>query len=236
MTYQVAIFSLLRDRLYYSQHCFKILHDKAGYEFDHYIVDNGSEDGTSDWLAENDYLWKAVRFNGKNYGLCAGDNQALQMIRDSGIKYDLIAKFDNDAEVISDNIVAEMVDLYKQSKKPMLLSPRVTGISRQPVRSYTQTAFSHPIGVTNHIGGLFAWCNADLYLQYTYPDNLPLASGDDSAFAYWVYQKKFIVGYVEDLVVNHFEGENGGQLARYGSYFERKWVEEKELPTGEKVA
>lgn len=221
-----AVFSLTRDRLLYSQHCFKTLREKAGYEFSHFVVDNGSTDGTFEWLHQNLDSFQAVTFNSQNLGLCAGNNQALQMIRDSGIQYDLIAKFDNDAEVISDNIVAEMVDLYKQSKKPMLLSPRVTGISRQPARSYTQTAFSHPIGVTNHIGGLFAWCNADLYLQYTYPDNLPLASGDDSAFAYWVYQKKYIVGYVEDLVVNHFEGTEG-QAVRYPQYFERKWREEE---------
>lgn len=225
---RVAIFTLCRDRLLYSQHCFNILREKAGYPFDHFIVDNGSEDGTVEWLLDNSYLYRDAVFNPYNLGLCAGNNQALKMIRESGMEYDLIAKFDNDAEVISDGIVREMVALYEQSKKPMLLSPRVTGINKQPKRSYTETAFSHPIGVTNHIGGLFAWCNADLYLEYTYPDNLPLARGDDSAFAFWVYQKHFIVGYVEDLVVNHYETADGQNL-RYPEYFIRKWKEE-ELP------
>lgn len=227
MSYKVAIFTLCRDRLYYSQHCFSLLREKAGYDFDHYIVDNGSQDDTVHWLDDNNHLFKQIFYSCTNMGLCAGNNCALSMIRHSGIKYDLICKFDNDAEVISDNIVAEMVALYKQLKKPALLSPRVTGISKQPKRSYTVNDYSHPIGVTNHIGGLFAWCNADLYLKYTYPDNLPLARGDDSAFAYWVYQKKFIVGYVEDLVVNHFEGTEG-QATRYPEYFERKWTEEGE--------
>lgn len=225
---RVAIFSLLRDRLFYSQHCFKTLREKAGYDYDHYIVNNGSEDGTAEWLWEEPGNWKAVYTNKKNVGLCAGNNQALSMIRNSGIKYDLIVKCDNDAEVISDDIVAQMVDLYSQTTRPMLLSPSVIGISKQPKRSYVEKAFTHPIGVTNHIGGLFTWCNADLYLQYTYPDNLPLASGDDSAFAYWVYQKTLIVGYVEDLVVNHFETTDG-QFRRFPQYFERKWKEEEEI-------
>lgn len=233
---KVAIFTLTRDRIFYSQHCFKTLREKAGYDFDHYIVDNGSQDGTVEWLWENDALWHSITCVPSNMGLCAGNNLALAMIKASGVKYDLIAKFDNDAEVISDNIVAEMVALYKQLKKPALLSPRVTGISRQPKRSYTENAYSRPIGVTNHIGGLFAWCNADLYLKYTYPDNLPLARGDDSAFAYWVYQKKYIVGYVEDLVVNHLEGEGGQQAVRYPQYYERKWKEEEEIPVKEKIA
>lgn len=224
---RVALFTLTRDRIFYSQHCFSLLREKAGYDYDHFLIDNGSTDGTVDWLRDNIRLWKDIVFNPRNLGLCTGNNQALQIIRDSGIRYDLICKFDNDAEVVSDNIVAEMVALYKQLKKPALLSPRVTGISKQPKRSYTVNDYSRPIGVTNHIGGLFAWCNADLYLKYTYPDNLPLARGDDSAFAYWVYQKKFIVGYVEDLVVNHFETSDGQNL-RYPKYFLRKWEEEKE--------
>lgn len=222
---KVAIFTLTRDRLLYTQHCFGMLREKAGYDFDHYIVDNGSQDGTVAWLDDNRDKFFDITYNAKNIGLCAGDNQALQMIRESGEQYDLIAKMDNDAEVISDNIIAEMVALYSQIERPMLLSPRVIGINKQPKRSYTETALTHPIGVTNHIGGLFAWCNADLYLKYTYPDNLPLARGDDSAFAFWVYQQGFIVGYVEDLVVNHFE-TSAGQAARFPDYFDRKWKEE----------
>lgn len=226
MGYKCAVFTLTRDRLYYTQHCFKTLREKAGYDFDHYIVDNGSTDGTQSWLLDHKKQWQGLKINSTNKGLCAGNNQALDMIRHSGIKYDLIVKFDNDAEVISDNIVREMVSVYEQAKKPMLLSPRVTGITRQPRRSYWEKAFTYPIGITNHIGGLFAWCNADLYLSYTYPDNLPLASGDDSAFAYWVYQQKYIVGYVEDLVVNHYETAEG-QSKRFPDYFARKWKEEK---------
>lgn len=229
---KIAVFTLTRDRLFYTQHCFKVLREKAGYDFDHYIVDNGSTDGTQSWLLDNRKQWKGLKIYSTNRGLCAGNNTALDMIRKSGIKYDLIIKFDNDCEIISDNILAEIVVLYEQTTRSMLLSPRVTGINRQPNRSYIERAFTRPIGVTNHIGGLFACCNADLYLQYTYPDNLPLASGDDSAFAYWVYQQTLIVGYIEDLVVNHFEGSQGQNL-RYPQYFERKWKEEKEIPVKE---
>lgn len=225
---KIALFTLVRDRLFYTQHCFKTLREKAGYDFDHYIVDNGSQDGTFEWLHQSLDQFKQVTWNSENRGLCAGNNQALDMVRRSGVKYDLIAKFDNDCEVISNNIISEIAAIYSQTTRPMLLSPSVTGINKQPKRSYIEKAFTHPIGVTNHIGGLFAWCNADLYLQYTYPDNLPLARGDDSAFAYWVYQQKLIVGYVEDLVVNHFETA-AGQAARFPDYFSRKWKEEEEI-------
>lgn len=223
---RVAIFSLLRDRLLYTQTCFKTLREKAGYLYDHYIIENGSQDGTALWVLDNADRFKHCTFNRTNLGLCAGNNQALQIIRDSGISYDFIAKMDNDAEMVTDNIVAGMVDVFDRLGKPALLSPRVTGISKQPTRRSDITLGDRLIGITNHIGGLFAWCNADVYLDYTYPDNLPLASGDDSAFAYWVYKKGYPVGYVENLVVNHYETTEL-QQKRYPEYFLRKWQEEK---------
>jgi glycosyltransferase involved in cell wall biosynthesis len=229
MSYRVAIFTLTRDRLLYTKHCFETLREKAGYDFDHYIVDNGSEDGTMDWLLENQNMFANIIWNPYNVGLCAGNNQALEMIRKSGKEYDLIAKFDNDAEVITENIITEMAYLFAEVGKPMLLSPRVIGINKQPIRTHIIKKYKHPIGITNHIGGLFTWCNAGLYLQYTYPDDLPLARGDDSAFAHWVYKQGYHVGYVEDLVVNHFETTEG-QSERFPDYFTRKLKEEIEIP------
>lgn len=222
---KIAIFTLTRDRFFYTKYCFGKLMELAGYPYDHFIVDNGSTDETQDWIVRHDHYWTNYTINQENLGLCAGNNQALDMIRRSGKRYNLIAKFDNDAEVITPNIVAQMAAVFEEAGKQMLLSPRVTGISRQPIRTHTIREYRHEIGITNHIGGLFSWASADLYMGYTYPNDLPLASGDDSAFAYWVYQQGCYVGYVEDLVVNHYE-TTAGQAERYPEYFERKRKEE----------
>jgi len=49
---KIAIYTLTRDRLQYTQDCFSSLWQNAGMPFDHYIVDNGSEDGTVEWLMQ----------------------------------------------------------------------------------------------------------------------------------------------------------------------------------------
>ena len=50
---KVAIFSLTYDRLEYTKECFDSMYKTAGYPIDvHVIVDNGSKDGTIEWVKE----------------------------------------------------------------------------------------------------------------------------------------------------------------------------------------
>ena len=49
----IAVLSLTRDRLDYTKHCFGRLIELAGCDFDWYITDQGSNDGTVDWLHAN---------------------------------------------------------------------------------------------------------------------------------------------------------------------------------------
>lgn len=46
----IAVYTLTRDRIEYTQRSFAALRENAGCEFVHVIVDNGSEDGTVDWI------------------------------------------------------------------------------------------------------------------------------------------------------------------------------------------
>ena len=47
-----AVLTLCRDRLAYTQHCFETLRDNAGCDFDHFVLDQGSMDGTDEWLEQ----------------------------------------------------------------------------------------------------------------------------------------------------------------------------------------
>lgn len=50
---KVAVFSLTYDRLAYTKECFDSMYKTAGYPIDvHVIVDNGSKDGTIEWVKE----------------------------------------------------------------------------------------------------------------------------------------------------------------------------------------
>jgi len=92
---KVAIYTLCRDRLAYSKRCFRSLWQNAGYPVDHYVIDNGSTDGTVEWLYSNAKRFKKIVLEPDNTGISYASNMALDII---GNGYDLIVKMDNDCE------------------------------------------------------------------------------------------------------------------------------------------
>ena len=232
---KVAIYTLTRDRLEYTKHCFETLRRKAGYPFDHFVVDNGSEDGTSEWLAKNAKDFESVTWFNQNKGISEGSNQALRMIsfkeKIYEKNYDLIIKMDNDCEIVTNDILKKIVRIYEivqsfENLPKYILSPQVRGINTQPVRVKSETILGHIIGMTAIVGGLFHIVPREVYNQYTYPLNMPKARGQDDDFCAWVRQQGNEVGYIEDLIVNHYETTNG-QVQRFPAYFKRKRKEEK---------
>lgn len=224
---RIAIYTLTRDRLEYTKHCFKTLRDNAGMDYDHYVLDNGSTDGTAEWLEENESQFKEVVLVPGNVGISSGSNMLLDEIFKS--EYDIIIKMDNDCEVWTKNIlqhISELITAMKESKMQMILSPRVEGINKQPNRVKTFKLTVYNIGVTGIVGGLFHIVPAEIYAQYRYPLELPKAWGQDDDFCEWARQRDIKKGYIENLVVNHYE-TTVGQAARFPEYFERKWKEEK---------
>jgi GT2 family glycosyltransferase len=252
---RIAIYTLTRDRIEYTKHCFGVLREKAGMDFDHYVLDNGSTDGASSWLRENGKMFKKLVCMPENIGISAGSNMMLDVIFSSG-DYDLIIKMDNDCEVVTDGILRKVCDVFwptpssfgyspfappRPTATPperrggefrngeilrMVLSPRVNGINKQPKRGLEKVINGYRVGFTSIVGGLFHIVPAVIYSNYRYPLNLPKAWGQDDDFCHVMNQKGIRTGYIEDLEVNHYE-TTSGQAARYPEYFERKWEEEK---------
>jgi len=223
---KVAVYTLTWDRLEYTKHCLLALRKKAGYPYDHFIVDNGSADGTVGWLQENSF--HGLIFNKQNAGLSRSSNQALDAIRG----YDLIIKFDNDCEVVTDGILREIVEIYRSEGGRYVLSPRVEGVNRQPERGWYSEVGGRRIGWTSIVGGLFQAAPAEIYEQYRYPEDLPKFRGQSAHFCSWVRANGGQVGYIEDLVVNHYEGTDR-QVSRYPEYFRRKEQEEIQPQVGD---
>lgn len=224
---RVAIYTLTRDRLGYTKRSFASLAENAGHPYDHYVIDNGSEDGTVEWLKENESTFKKVVYNEENHGISKASNQALKELLPGD--YDLIIKMDNDCLVTTKNILKTIVGVYEGRGKfagEYVLSPYVKGINSQPTRGGQVGLSLHEIGLTSVVGGLFHIVPRRIYAEYQYPENLPKAKGQDETFCHWVKQNGGIVGYIEDLVVEHMDGTDN-QAKEYPSYFERKWQEEK---------
>lgn len=223
----IAVYTLTRERIEYTQHCLPLLHDKAGCSFDHYVVDNGSKDGTLEWLQHNSDLFQMLVPLPTNIGIARAANLILYHINRNS--YDLVIKFDNDCEVHSDSILAQVADFYEslgERKEEYVVSPRVVGIQTIAPRSALHQIGNHIFGATKIVGGIFHVVPQSIYRQYRYNELLPKAWGNDGHFCHWLREQNIAIGYLEDLEVAHFE-TTAGQRLRYPAYFQRKQQEER---------
>lgn len=224
----VVVYTLTRDRLWSSRHCLPLLRKKAGVPFHHIVVDNGSTDGTVEWL-ENEYKPDTLIKLRTNTGISFASNLALDSVCIGALQGSLVIKVDNDCEVVSENIIGQMVEIYEAMGKMgprYVLSPRVDGINRQPARGRQEQIAGRTIGLTAIVGGLFHCVPPEIYTEYRFPENMALAHGQDDHFCDWVKRRHGQVGYVEGLRVNHYLTTDG-QCQKDRPYFERKWQEEK---------
>ncbi len=217
MTLAIAVLSLTRDRLEYTRHCFASLHEHAAIEFDHYILDQASEDGTQGWLEEYDPF--ALVLSPENIGIDRGLNTLLDHANEMD-DYDVIVKFDNDCELTQPNTLRDVATLALEGG--CILSPRILGL-RQPPRPFRElTIGDEVIEDVPQIGGIFMAVPAWAYDEFRYDETKMIY--DDVDICAWWRQRGGTCGYIKRLEAWHYETTDG-QHERYPSYFERKLAE-----------
>jgi GT2 family glycosyltransferase len=215
---RVAVLSLTRDRLPYTQHCFATLQKHAGCAYDHYVLDQASEDGTVDWLNEQDDL--DVVFASENIGINQGLNHLLDYSVDLDA-YDVVVKFDNDCELLTPDTLTDVCDVALDAD--MIVSPRIHGL-RNPVPTI---GAKWGVELTPIIGGIFMAVPAYVYQQgYRHNPRVGLWGSDDSDLCGWWRQQGKDCGYVYGYEANHYLTTDG-QHADIPHYFERTIAEGK---------
>lgn len=221
---KVAVYTLTWDRLKYTQHAFEMLQEKAQYPYDHFVLDQGSCDGTPEWLMQNHRSIKDVRLLGQNVGNARGNNIAKMMIAASAVPYDYVIRMDNDCEVETDGIIAKLVEammlLEKSFSPKYMIHPVVRGINHQPQRQRQMWQGPYMFGFVGILGGLFRMSPMAAFEKYTWPENQNYVAGEES-FTSWFRGKGGELLYVENIVVNHYEGTDA-QAVRYPDYHSRK--------------
>ena len=219
MTLAVAVLSLTRDRLDYTRHCFDKLREFAGCDFDHYVLDQDSQDGTQGWLA--DYDPAGLILSPENIGVCRGLNKLLDLafeIED----YDVVVKFDNDCELTQPNTLRDVAQLTNDGG--CLLSPRILGLRNPPQAMRQLTIGGELILDIPQIGGIFLASPSWVFNEFRYNEANPLYGRDDIDLCHWFRQQGGTCGYVKRLEAWHYESTDG-QHERYPDYFERKAAE-----------
>jgi hypothetical protein len=223
----VAVLTLTRDRLAYTQHCFTTLRWLAGCEFDHYVLDNGSQDGSPEWLVRqmSEGHLKAVTISGENIGCCAGWNALLDEfpIADT---YDVVVCFDNDCEVIQEDTLKTVCRLVDASG--WILAPRVDGLMYPPAAiddaHFTLGEYDYWIEETTILGNIFMAIPAKLLEDFRWDEDAYQVWDGGESITPWYRAQGGHCGYVPAFRVNHYK-TTLGQKEDMPWYAERRIAE-----------
>ena len=226
---RISVYTMTWDRLEYTRHCFASLEERAGHHYTHVVLDQGSTDGTVEWLKE----WvkhgdRRVLYSPVNLGNAVGNNRAIEAViaADRQLKPDLIVRMDNDCEVISGAILSNIAELYNcigRYDKKYVISPHVEGIVNQPHRARYKWFGQFKLGIVAVIGGLFRVVPTDVLQRYRWPEAQNQIHGEESSFCQWFKDHGGEVAYAEDLIVSHFRGTDQ-QALDYPEYHARKMI------------
>jgi hypothetical protein len=217
---KIAVMSLTRDRLAYTQHCFGKLRELAGCDFHHYVLDQGSTDGTVEWL--DGYTLATSVCLPENIGCCAGWNYLLDQVFDPA-DYDVVVCFDNDCELMQPDTLRVVASLA--AEHDAILSPRVLGLNNPPPTIGEIPLGDHAADETTILGNIFMAIPAPLLELFDWDERHQPWDGGETITA-WHRARGGRCGYVRGYSVNHYETTNG-QHQRYPEYFARTLAEGK---------
>ena len=209
---RVAIYTLTRDRLKYTKRMIKQLKN-CGVEYDHFILDNGSKDGTMKYFKKHIDEFKIVVGVEKNMGLWFGIQHVLDFTH-TFKGYDYVLKLDNDMELPQDNWLKDLIKVYEKSDFDVL-SPFVEGVCdgkggvERADYKHVPNVFGMrgvTLGYVPHVGGACLLSTPDMYYE-TLPTDKFMATGWDTWFC-----EGLRCAVVEDIHVKHdskkMEAEN----------------------------
>lgn len=230
----IGIFTITWERLGYTKSSFDSLWKTAGYDFEHWVIDNGSKDGTVEWLKEYSEMHPGkvhLLFNEDNKGISIASNRVLKEIRDSGKNYDILGKFDNDAMCLTSGWLAKMVEIYKANHR-LALSCYISGLKDNaggvPRMVYGKIRGEF-LGMTEHLGGICCFTNANIRLAFQLDERETLHTADDLMFSKYIRQRGYQMAYMENYYINHGTKGTEAQKLDYPEYFKRREFEKTHI-------
>lgn len=220
---KVVVMTKTYGRLEYTKRMWKSLNDSTDYPFDWFVYDQGSSDGTKEWLEKQDV---AVHYSKENVGISKADNRLLDMIGDD---YDIIFHVDNDCEFLTKHCLNSLVDLWRRNHM-LYMSPYPEGLVHNPGGAQRiGYAYVGPymIEVTNHIGGFCAFIDARAYKDFRWQDQFKHGNQDMEASTEF-RKRGYMPCYIPLHRVWHINTTEG-QYKDYPEYFARRVKEKTEV-------
>jgi GT2 family glycosyltransferase len=146
---KTAVMVVTFNRLELTKQTFDSLFETAGHNFNLIIVDNGSTDGTREYLEtilkkEGKYLKSVVvKLNEENKGIAIGRNQALKIANDIGTNY--YCTIDNDV-LMPNGWLGECVDILDKVPRYGAIGVNMEGNGYQIININGKTFQNKPAG------------------------------------------------------------------------------------------
>lgn len=216
---KLAVYTLTRDRLADTKKAFAGLYDMAGCEFDHYVIDNGSQDGTVEWLHGQKFHF--LRCLGDNRGQCIASNILLDEIRKT--PYDYILRYDNDIIPRSAKFVASLIEAAKMLGPNVVASPSIDGLLNPPQAFAEKSIRFYTFGFVDILGGACRLMPAHTLEGFRFTEYGNLSIGEAAKFANHCQTNKFPMVYVKGISVLH---DTESHIEANPEYFHRRKIEE----------
>jgi len=196
---KIVVITITCNRLELTKQYLDQLKLKGGYPFEHVIVDNGSTDGTIEWLKKEGYYTLSLD---KNYGIVTawkiGIKKALEL------DADFVVKFDNDCEIHTDNILAEMVKWYDNGCCNSVVAPLDVVIpdSYMPRELHSGKERGFNVRYVSHTGGMFQMLTKKVAQMILGCKDNNIIGGDLLRGHFWI-RKGVSPIYLTDLKISH---------------------------------
>jgi glycosyltransferase involved in cell wall biosynthesis len=191
---KVAAVTITYNRLDLTKKTVESFYSKTSVDY-HLFIDNGSTDGTNEWLFKTyDY----IRLE-KNYGIAYAFREACRHLKD----YDFILKLDNDIETVTIDIVNKMIQFYVLNGMNYVCSPvdLVLDPNFKPAVFSSMELNGYDCEFTTHTGGAFQMIPQNI-CQRLCADYHHLKAGDYMIGRYF-RKYHYKPTYLRDLEMKH---------------------------------
>lgn len=189
----IAAITITYNRLELTKKTVESFYSKTNVDY-HLFIDNGSTDGTQDWIKQFDHILLE-----KNYGIAHALATAVEAIKD----FDYILKLDNDIEVVTDDILNKMLEFHDKAGVNYVCSPvdLLLDPNYAPPVMWKGDIHGFHVEHVSHTGGAFqlmpqAICRA------LCKDFRHLAKGD-YMIGHYYRRKGYKPTYLKDLAIKH---------------------------------
>lgn len=205
----IVVFTITCNRIDLTKKYLFELKKKAGVRFRHIIIDNGSTDGTVEYLSKLGY--EIISFE-ENIGIHPAMIYAIDyIIKKYNPEY--IVKYDNDCEIHTENILKHILNFYESGCKSRVVAPLDLQIlpKQYPKKILEKKEHGFNIQYVGHVGGIFKVI-PKLAAKTLITKGIDIKHGDLFRGRFWI-QNGFDMIYLTDIKISHRGG--GMQTKNY---------------------